>query len=52
MAGRRIRRAQLSVRRRWREGAAQDLAAPFLGELPIYPDLRTACDDGARSPQL
>ena len=28
------------------KAAAQDLAAPFLGELPIYPDLRTACDDG------
>jgi ATP-binding protein involved in chromosome partitioning len=26
--------------------AANDLSAPFLGELPIYADLRAACDDG------
>jgi len=28
------------------EAAARDLGAPFLGALPIEPDLRTACDEG------
>ncbi len=28
------------------QAAASDLDAPFLGELPIYPDLRAACDEG------
>lgn len=28
------------------ERAAKDLGAPFLGPVPLYPDLRQACDDG------
>jgi ATP-binding protein involved in chromosome partitioning len=36
------------------EKAAADLGVPFLGALPLYPDLRVACDEGepiaARAP--